>query len=657
MARGRPRKWAIGLIAVILILSVSVWVYARTIVTKTGPCEVTVECNIAIWGPNATQALADRWEKTVSSKFNGPSSQLVAHVAKANGQATPNEKADWEPNDAFKNSKKLAEDFLKDIGMDSAYVNCCRVKFKINVKLKSDIKAGDKTPYHTVKVMPQFRTVTKADGTTERVEFRDFVRVPGGDLSKLHKQSTTGEWSDVTGHWAAEAHETGHLMGLDDKYTEDATGCHTVPGHETDVMNNNWGAPYEAAIAEIVKLGGVECNCCKKSLDDAWVSYGQFWRPATDAILTCDEERLKQALADVNDQITNLGHYAVSLQQRYDLYKHLKDLQNKIKKALEDCPKRDLTTGGLSLTDGIMVGGRLSYDSSEDCQSWGGGLLPPTLPPTMPPTVPSGPLVTPPGPLSTPPPGISTPTPLPEFPPLAPTIPLYPDLVPPIFGPRPEVPGIPVSVGQQTPTTTTPGEPTQPVTTTPPPTKKPPGAKVYKSVLDTNGKTVLSAMHGVRMKVDLFAVPALPVAGTVRPVTKSGGNQYQGEPIISFSNNVGRISFDKKKQTGQKSKPGALLAGISEKHLPGEVVADISSLAAADTSTETQDGQEPNLIKIIIPEIRSYIVKLKINRTLEKWNDPAAYLTDKTLKPYIKRHWIVEDSMYVVFNFPVVAGN
>lgn len=664
-ARSWNKKWAIRLAVAFVLLLVSVWVYGRTIVTKTGPCEVTVECNIAIWGPNATQAVADRWQKTISAKYNGPSSQLIDHIAKANG-LKPGVKPDEDPNDDFKKAKKLAEDFLKEIGMDSAYVNCCKVKFKIKVKLQSKIAADDKTDYHKVKVVPQFSTITKADGTTERVEFRDFVRVPGGDLSKTHKQSTTGEWADRTGSWAAEAHETGHMMGLDDQYTEDAAGCHTVPGHETDVMNYNWGAPFEAAIARIVQLGGVKCNCCT-SLDDAWVKFGQTWRPATDACLTCNEDILKQALADVNDQLKNIGHYSASLQQRYDLYKRLKDLQKRLQKALEDCEKKEaVSTGGLGLTDGLLNGGRFSFDSSTFCNFWGGGIsIPPSLLEPLGPAEPSGPLVTPSAPLTTPldtsgPPETTVPktptgTPPPVTTPLSPTIALYPELLPPILTLPPEGPGAPTSVGKPTPTTP-PVVPSKPVVPSSPP-RRPPGAKVYESVFNNQGKLVLKPMSGARVKADLFAVPPLPVAGSKRPTQKDGGNKFRGEPFTGFTNKAGTIAFGRKKQAAKTTQTVPLLAAVSKKLSPKAVLADIAPLSASNAKAQFAGESELDQVKVVIPKIRSYIVKLKLNRSLKNWNRPVAYLTDKKLKPYIKRHWIVEDSMYMVFNFPVVEGD
>jgi hypothetical protein len=51
-------------------------------------------------------------------------------------------------------------------------------------------------------------------------------------------------WS--CGRWAADAaplvvaHETGHMMGLEDKYKDTATGSVDMPGYEKGIMANFW---------------------------------------------------------------------------------------------------------------------------------------------------------------------------------------------------------------------------------------------------------------------------------------------------------------------------------------------------------------------------------------------------------------------------------
>lgn len=71
----------------------------------------------------------------------------------------------------------------------------------------------------------------------------------------------------------------------------------------------------------------------------------------------------------------------------------------------------------------------------------------------------------------------------------------------------------------------------------------------------------------------------------------------------------------------------------------------------------TLDGGEPlNPIEVTVEltPFESYIVKIKVDRTKENWDDPESYLNPVSAR-FVARHWIVKDSMYVVMNVPKIT--
>ncbi len=78
-------------------------------------------------------------------------------------------------------------------------------------------------------------------------------------------------------------------------------------------------------------------------------------------------------------------------------------------------------------------------------------------------------------------------------------------------------------------------------------------------------------------------------------------------------------------------------------------------------TTFTVSGQgvgsaaEGPAIKVVIEYIpfESYIVKIDMDKGKENWDDPASYF-DPIISSMVVRKWIVDDSMYVVVNVPIV---
>lgn len=119
---------------------------AKTTVTKTGPCAVTITINIELYGSNATQELADRWKENIENTFNGPTAEQARRVASENGLDTKNSADTPIINE-------LAREYLKEAGVPEgcSSVNCCTICFVANVKLRGDEPTSD---YHQIEAVP-----------------------------------------------------------------------------------------------------------------------------------------------------------------------------------------------------------------------------------------------------------------------------------------------------------------------------------------------------------------------------------------------------------------------------------------------------------------------------------------------------------------------
>ena len=313
-----------------------------------------------------------------------------------------------------------------------------------------------------------------------------------------------------------------------------------------------------------------------------------------------------------------------------DAKNHAAKMQEYFIDCLEDCVKNTRAKYGYrgwvpGYSPQTQMGYNVSYDSSVWCEYDGGTTH-----------VPYEPDIECPDPGSTPeePQDPTAPTGTPESP-VTPTTPK-----------TPEITGTP-----KTPNTPITSTPETPITTKPPPQKpkEPPLTtyKVARSVLNTAGKIVLSAMHGARVKVNLFDPPPLPIAGTSKPSEKQEDSQGHGDPMTGHTNKDGKITLGKDKLTEKERSALSMLAA-------GSVVSDAFPMAEAEAMKLAEFYGPEQLVQIIIPKFKSYIVKLKIDRSLKLWKDPVAYMRNKQLKSYVVQHWIVQENMYVVLNFPVV---
>jgi hypothetical protein len=485
---------------------------AQTKVTKDGDCEYTILVPIEIYGPNATSELADRWKRNIEGQWNGPTEEMVHRLYDQlpdKPQAEPPISIEW--NQFFRGKY---QQFLESVGEKSgALINCCRITVKVDIKIRPE-SAESSPGYHQIKVVPND-------------EVRSFVKWTQG-AAGTRTVPSSGTWEDDPTGRPPEAHEVGHLMGLDDRYTDthdddgNVNGSTAHDGHEHDLMARNQAWPQSAAFNEILRIHGFSCNCCKEPIvyyDLPDEKLFMTFKVGLDAIAVCDREamwKMLEHLKKLRDQAVGVGRN-LPITVKFDLaqteYVQLLDahIENLRRAYWVDCPRdqppRETGTG-LTVTSGIDGGQWCTYGDGIGQPTIaiptnpngvpivrGGPVIsgppggPSTTPGTTPPTTP-GQTTTPGGTPSKPPPtrtsgppsygspGYYYPPPRHRYPGRKPTV------VPPTAGPPTS--GPPTADPPPTPTTTT-----KPPVTPPPVTSTPPEAppitifvKATQSVLE-----------------------------------------------------------------------------------------------------------------------------------------------------------------------------
>lgn len=396
-----------------LIVFFSPSAHSRTVVTKTGTCSFLVTLKIEVWGENATQAVVDQWKKNIEGQWNGPTQDSIEALALAEGIIDP---IDGNATQAKQNAAETAnngklranrdklnkkyDDMMKDMGLDgsSTQVGCCTITFVVDIKLRGD-KAGE--GYHQIEAVPSYEEV-EVDGETVRKKRRSFVNmelVDGEWAINGQKNSTSGRWRSDDPDWPAEAHESGHLMGLDDQYHDDAPD---EQGHEADIMANNLSWPHEEGLAELIGISGFSCNeeiCCPTDaqMNVFFENYGLTSGVAGTAIAACNTDVMAQTLQDLQDQMRNMALSRMPMTKKIELHDLIQSKIDQLKKGIIDCgdPKRPMTGIGTSYGFGLGdfgLGGKydlgglgyeLGSDSTEFCTYGGGTETTPIDPPTI----------------------------------------------------------------------------------------------------------------------------------------------------------------------------------------------------------------------------------------------------------------------------------
>jgi hypothetical protein len=445
---------------------------AQTTVTQDGPCAFTIVVPIEVYGPLATPEVIARWKKNIEDRWNGPTEEVIKEIAARTELWAPPEHLDWQRDKL----NQRYQEFLKSIGADGrcTEVNCCTICLRVDIRVRQPGKPDPK--YHQIEPVP--------DGLV-----RSYVRW-GGPRS-VHERSVSGQWEVETSEYAPEAHEVGHLMGLDDKYSDkkDASGnveSHGHPGHEIDLMNESSGWPQEAAFAEILKLAGLELpNCCREPDTVAQVT-NMAIRYGGDMIAGCNRDGIQQAILELQAQRASIIKDNFALPVKFQLVDSIDSRLRALEKALKDCPPPP--------SEGITV--TSSGDGGQWC-TYGDGIGQPVLLiPTDPngvPIAPGGPVISgpPSGPSTTPgtvpptTPGQAPPTQPGSKPPVTPASGSPPSLSPPSYPPPRH--GYPTHKPPATPTAGPP--PMTPPPSTPPTTTKPPEQGTPPPVTSTPPET------------------------------------------------------------------------------------------------------------------------------------------------------------------------
>ncbi|MCH7806571.1 MAG: S8 family serine peptidase [Proteobacteria bacterium] len=361
------------------------------------------------YGSAALDTIAAEWKAEIKAGWNGPTNEQVEEAAEELGISDEDleDSARGGDNDLRKKLDDKAREMLKAAGggdASCAEVNCCKIYFVVDIKVRAD--SDDPTEgYDQIEVMTK--------GYRSNVSRH-------ADGIQSNQKGTTGRWAYDPNNPrdASAAHESGHLMGGDDKYSDNDEGVSEPhDGHESDMMGTIAGWPQEDGIGEILKIGGAECDCCPRTfLSDAYAQgYNMAIVFALDAMKGNNCEYLKLALAALERDLRNLQLMKIPMSQKMYMATRLQDMIARVKKVLEDCPPKDATeTTGFFLPEAPF-----SFDSNV-CQFYGGGTIDlpitpwgpyiPFVPETPGTTPPAGP-ITPVTPGGTPDPGLVIPIP------------------------------------------------------------------------------------------------------------------------------------------------------------------------------------------------------------------------------------------------------
>ncbi len=200
----------------------------------------------------------------------------------------------------------------------------------------------------------------------------------------------------------------------------------------------------------------------------------------------------------------------------------------------------------------------------------------------------------------------------------------------PLFTPEEGPPFIPEDGGHPTPEGGPPFTPEE----GPPPTIF---VKAKQSVIE-NGKTVSRPVAGAQFKFD-FLAPDLPVAGNKRDVNSGAGD----DPVQGVSDQNGNVVLGG--QGGKKT---------SRTTVPN-VASLIESIGGIGEAVAAPRRKPARTVDVNIPNIKSYIIRIRPNRNKPHWDKPSSYLSKKAAK-YVVRSWLAGGILYAVVAVPNLDG-
>ncbi len=376
--------------------------YSKTTVTRVSECEREVSNKIEIWsdpdpeiftaaelagmtplergfykytkgnhigyGEAKMNEIAQEWQSQVTDHWNGPTMEQMQNAAEDLGLSYDDVRQAISSRDKHGNTQDIsnplrdrivnrAKEMIAAAGgkNNCSNVNCCEICFKTDVKVRK--KTDPPTPgYHQVEVCKP--------GTRSGI-----FPVDGNDITK-NQQGTTGFCGYSPGNaWDSSiAHETGHLMGIDDSYLESGG---FKDGHDFDIMNSSYGFPHEDAVRQVLQNAGLDCNCCPTTADGFYQDYGITALAVGDAILGNHCDRMRRLLTRLQHQLADfeLAHN-ISVTAKIDLPQKIRSQIKRLQDALKDCHEP---------TDGYI-----GWDNSVLCTFLDGLFYPVPLTPSTP---------------------------------------------------------------------------------------------------------------------------------------------------------------------------------------------------------------------------------------------------------------------------------
>ena len=122
------------------------------------------------------------------------------------------------------------------------HYGCCTVKFKANVKYRNQVCKNGITDDNLIAISTDPKLRSEVYGVGGNTGYWNADNSPGTD-------------------WRF-AHEAGHLMGLDDDYTDDPASGRSVPhrGHGGHMMGEFDGSVNQHEVEDLLRANNVRCN-------------------------------------------------------------------------------------------------------------------------------------------------------------------------------------------------------------------------------------------------------------------------------------------------------------------------------------------------------------------------------------------------------------
>jgi len=193
-------------------------------------------------------------------------------------------------------------------------------------------------------------------------------------------------------------------------------------------------------------------------------------------------------------------------------------------------------------------------------------------------------------------------------------------------------------------------------------TKAPPViiVKAKQSVLEGDAPKPVANLV---VRLNLSPTPQLPIAGNRKDDEGHDHVPVQGltgpdGSIRLFGTAEGKDESTRENEPGPTGRlgtdPGPIFLAMGPEPVFRALVAsDRSPALSGGTPPPAKTGTvDAKLVPVSMNPFKSYIVKIRTDRSLKNWRSPAAYVKNRELLRYIDRSWVKDGDMYLVVNIP-----